>query len=208
MPTAAEVTAYWDTTASTFDTEPDHGLAAPAVRGAWSQRLREWIPDASADVLDVGCGTGSLSLVLAGHGHRVTGVDLSPNMVALAQRKLGVAGHPASIMLGDASQPPVGGLRLTSCSPGTCCGRCLIHRPPCDSGSACSALAATSSWSKDAGAPRTTAPRPRRAPPRCRGGAVLRPTSWLRHSSREHLTDPLLWGREIHDERYVLLAHI
>jgi hypothetical protein len=24
----------------------------------------------------------------------------------------------------------------------------------------------------------------------------------------EHLTDPLLWGREIHDERYVLLAHI
>jgi hypothetical protein len=24
----------------------------------------------------------------------------------------------------------------------------------------------------------------------------------------EHLTDPALWGRVVHDERYVLLAHI
>jgi ubiquinone/menaquinone biosynthesis C-methylase UbiE len=215
MPTAAEVTAYWDTTASTFDTEPDHGLSAPAVRGAWSQRLREWIPDPSADVLDVGCGTGSLSLVLAGHGHRVTGVDLSPNMVALAQRKLGVAGHPASIMLGDASQPPVGGLRFdvvlarhllwTLSDPQAALRQWIgLLRP---GGHLVLVEGCWGTADDDASSAAGTSAMP------WWGGvtadvlaAALQ--SLVARVHIEHLTDPLLWGREIHDERYVLLAHI
>ena len=39
------------------------------------------------DVLDLGCGTGSLALRLARLGLRVTGVDASPEMLALAKRK-------------------------------------------------------------------------------------------------------------------------
>ncbi|WP_435833085.1 class I SAM-dependent methyltransferase [Kitasatospora purpeofusca] len=50
------------------------------------------MPPAPADVLDVGCGTGSLSLLLAEAGHRVAGVDLSPEMVARSRRKLFDAG--------------------------------------------------------------------------------------------------------------------
>jgi SAM-dependent methyltransferase len=39
------------------------------------------------EVLDAGCGEGYLSRVLAARGARVTGVDLSPRLVALAGQK-------------------------------------------------------------------------------------------------------------------------
>ncbi|MFB8247870.1 class I SAM-dependent methyltransferase [Streptomyces sp. NPDC055952] len=95
----------WDARAASFDEEPDHGLRDPAVRRAWAGRLRDWLPGPSGDVLDLGCGTGSLSLLASEQGHRVTGVDRSPAMVALAREKL--AGRDAVFLLGDAASPPV-----------------------------------------------------------------------------------------------------
>ncbi|MZE76013.1 NUDIX hydrolase, partial [Streptomyces sp. SID5475] len=53
---------YWDAAAPEFDEEPDHGLRDPAVRAAWSARLADWLPGEPSDVLDLGCGTGSLAL--------------------------------------------------------------------------------------------------------------------------------------------------
>ncbi|NEB02166.1 class I SAM-dependent methyltransferase [Streptomyces sp. SID13726] len=100
----------WDAAAASFDEEPDHGLRDPEVRGAWAARLREWLPERGADVLDLGCGTGSLSLLAAEQGHRVTGVDLSPAMVELARAKL--AGRDAVFLVGDAAVPPVGEQRF------------------------------------------------------------------------------------------------
>jgi cyclopropane fatty-acyl-phospholipid synthase-like methyltransferase len=38
-------------------------------------------------VLDVGCGTGENALYLAGQGHSVVGIDLSPTAIEKAQRK-------------------------------------------------------------------------------------------------------------------------
>ncbi|MCG7207640.1 class I SAM-dependent methyltransferase [Streptomyces arenae] len=96
----------WDAEAARFDEEPDHGLGAPEVRAAWAERLRTWLPGRPADILDLGCGTGSLSLLAAEQGHRVTGVDSSPEMVARARTKL--AGRDAVFLLGDAAIPPVG----------------------------------------------------------------------------------------------------
>ncbi|MBW8704502.1 Malonyl-[acyl-carrier protein] O-methyltransferase [Streptomyces sp. MBT84] len=96
----------WDAAAATFDEEPDHGLRDPAVREAWAARLGEWLPSQPADVLDLGCGTGSLSLLAAERGHRVTGLDMSPAMVTKARAKL--AGRDAVFLVGDAAVPPVG----------------------------------------------------------------------------------------------------
>ncbi|MFD5480261.1 class I SAM-dependent methyltransferase [Streptomyces hawaiiensis] len=100
----------WDTEAASFDEEPDHGLRDPEVRRAWAGRLRGWLPGRAGDVLDLGCGTGSLSLLASEQGHRVTGVDLSPAMVTLAREKL--AARDAVFLVGDAAAPPVGEQRF------------------------------------------------------------------------------------------------
>jgi len=100
----------WDVESATFDEEPDHGLRDPRVREAWAERLRDWLPRAPSDVLDLGCGTGSLSLLAAEQRHRVTGVDLSRPMVDLARAKL--AGRDAVFLVGDAAAPPVGEQRF------------------------------------------------------------------------------------------------
>jgi ubiquinone/menaquinone biosynthesis C-methylase UbiE len=100
----------WDAQAASFDDEPDHGLRDPEVRRAWARRLASWLPARASDVLDLGCGTGSLSLLAAEQGHRVTGVDASPAMVDRARAKL--AGRDAAFLVGDAAAPPVGEQRF------------------------------------------------------------------------------------------------
>lgn len=44
-------------------------------------------------ILDLGCGTGELSRRLAAGGLRVTGCDISPNMLARAAARDGAGGH-------------------------------------------------------------------------------------------------------------------
>lgn len=46
-------------------------------------------------VLDAGCGTGRVAVELARRGHRVTGVDSDPSMLAVAERQ------PGRWLLGD-----------------------------------------------------------------------------------------------------------
>ncbi|HEY8306140.1 MAG TPA: class I SAM-dependent methyltransferase [Lapillicoccus sp.] len=104
--TAADVRAYWDAEAAGFDEAADHGLRDPQVRGAWGRLLREHLPEPPADVLDLGCGTGTLTVLLAEGGHRVHGVDLAPAMVAAARAKIAASGTTATVEVGDASDPP------------------------------------------------------------------------------------------------------
>jgi len=104
--TSAEVRAHWDAEAAGFDEAADHGLRDPQVRGAWDRLLREHLPEEPVDVLDLGCGTGSLTMLLAEAGHRVHGVDLAPAMVAAARAKVAASGTTATVEVGDASDPP------------------------------------------------------------------------------------------------------
>lgn len=104
----AEITEYWDAAAPAFDDEPDHGLRDGRTRAAWDRLLRSWAPSRPADVLDVGCGTGSLAVLLAAAGHRVTGLDLAPRMVEQATAKLTAARLPGRFLVGDAAAPPTG----------------------------------------------------------------------------------------------------
>jgi SAM-dependent methyltransferase len=104
LPTVRE---FWDTQSSRYDEDPDHGLRDPAAREAWRAHLTQWLPEPPATVLDLGCGTGSLSLLALEAGHRVRGVDLSPAMVAEATAKC--AGLAATFAVGDAGDPPATG---------------------------------------------------------------------------------------------------
>nr|WP_321981017.1 methyltransferase domain-containing protein [uncultured Cohaesibacter sp.] len=42
------------------------------------------LPEPPAALLDIGCGTGTFALELAGRGYKVTAVDPAPQMIALA----------------------------------------------------------------------------------------------------------------------------
>lgn len=95
----------WDQAAATFDQAPDHGLRDPVVRQAWAALLRPYLPTRVAPCLDIGCGTGSLSLLLAEAGQQVTGIDLSPAMVAQARQKAALAGQAIAFTVMEASNP-------------------------------------------------------------------------------------------------------
>ena len=57
----------------------------------WAQGLAAWI-GARTQVADLACGTGNLTLPLARMGYGVTGVDLSADMLMVAQDKARRAG--------------------------------------------------------------------------------------------------------------------
>ena len=102
---------YWDDQALTFDDEPDHGLRNSVVREAWRRLLRSALPEPPAEIADLGCGTGSLSVLLASDGYRVTGVDLSAKMIAAATSKAAASDVLVSFLHGDASDPDLESVR-------------------------------------------------------------------------------------------------
>ena len=54
--------------------------------------------------LDLGCGTGTDVVYLAGHGWEATGIDFAPEAVAAANKKAADAGVSAAFVHGDASR--------------------------------------------------------------------------------------------------------
>ena len=58
-------------------------------------------------IVDVGCGTGSLSILLAEMGHDVHGLDYSAGMLAAGKKKARGL-HRVTFSLGDASVPDPG----------------------------------------------------------------------------------------------------
>ena len=71
-----------------FDAGFGHSISTAAERAAWNRILDLAIAGrGSIEALDAGCGTGFLSFELAARGHRVTGVDFAPAMLAEARRK-------------------------------------------------------------------------------------------------------------------------
>jgi SAM-dependent methyltransferase len=190
------MTEDWDAAAATFDDDADHGLRDPAVRAAWAGLLLPLMPEPPAAVLDLGCGTGSLSVLLASAGHDVRGLDSSPRMLDLARLK--GTGLAVEFTHGDAADPPYerGSADVVLCRhvlwalddrdavmarwvrllrPG---GRLVLVE---------------GRWGTGAGLPAAE----------CRDLVLRhRTVGDVRHLSG----DPALWGRDVDDERYLLLS--
>jgi SAM-dependent methyltransferase len=101
------ITKCWNGASVSYDATPGHGLMSEAERNAWQRVLRGVLPPPPADVLDVGTGTGFMAFRAHELGHRVTGVDLSDEMLAVARRTAaGMDGAPA-FLTRDAMAPPL-----------------------------------------------------------------------------------------------------
>jgi SAM-dependent methyltransferase len=107
MRASDETTDYWNDYAGEYDAEPDHGLGDPTTRAAWRGLLERWLPTQSSHVVDLACGTGSLTALIAGLGHSVIGVDLAGNMVERASAKSLEFAELVTIEQGDVCLPPI-----------------------------------------------------------------------------------------------------
>jgi SAM-dependent methyltransferase len=186
----------WDAEAETYDEPADHGLADPDVRAAWRTLLLGVLPPPPAVVADLGCGTGSLGLLLTDAGHWVDGIDFSPAMVARATEKLrGV--ETATVAQGDVSAPdlPSASYDVVLCrhvlwalpDPAAALRRWLDLLVPTGR-----LVLVEGSWSTGAG---LTAAQ-----------TVELLTSVGLDPTVTRLDDPALWGHEIEDERYLVTA--
>ena len=99
------VRQHWDGRAAEFDKEASHGLLNDAQARAWHELISRVTGAVSLDALDVGCGTGFLSLLLARLGHRVTGIDVAPAMLGMARHKAAAHGLTVDFRNADAEAP-------------------------------------------------------------------------------------------------------
>lgn len=148
-------------------------------------------------MVDLGCGTGTLTALLGGLGHRLRALDSSARMVDAARAKLAEAGHDVPVVVADASLPPYG----EGSADVVLCRDVLWALPDPD--------AVLARW--------TSLLRPG-------GQLVLVEGRWQTGGGisaaecetlvRPHcadvtvevLADPAYWGRPIDDERYLLIA--
>ncbi len=184
----------WDREAQTFDEAADHGLADSACREAWRSLLLEHLPPAPATVADLGCGTGTLALLLAEEGYAVDGVDFSPEMVRLARAK---AGQVATFHEADAAAPPLSPAAYDVVlsrhvlwampSPAAALERWIALLRP-----AGRLLLVEGSWSTGAGltAEETV--------------ELVAATGYRPQLRR--MPEPVFWGRDITDDRYLVVA--
>ena len=105
-----EIIERWDYSSQRYDGYHGHGIKSRAETEAWRDLFSRLLPEKGLKILEVGCGTCEISLLLAGLGHEVHGLDISPKMLAKAEVKAGNLlknnGGGLNLHLGDAEDPP------------------------------------------------------------------------------------------------------
>lgn len=99
------IVSYWSKRSSSFKEQRRAELHDP-IAERWMTEIREHIPrDRKLRILDVGCGTGYFSILLAKEGHEVTGIDLTPDMIEKGRLLAEEEGAVCSLQVGDAEHP-------------------------------------------------------------------------------------------------------
>lgn len=99
------IRSMWDVSSLKYDTHDGHGIKTITERDAWKKAIGKALPGNGLDILDVGCGTGEMSLVLSEMGHKVEGIDLSEKMLARAREKARSSRQKIRFSIGDAESP-------------------------------------------------------------------------------------------------------
>ena len=99
------IAGYWTRRASLF-AEQRRREYSSEKRGLWEAEFRQYLPKTEPlDVLDIGTGAGFFAFLLAKQGHRVTGIDLSEDMIRQAEAASARLGTPALFRTMDAEKP-------------------------------------------------------------------------------------------------------
>jgi len=102
------IRTWWDEDSRTYDRSPSHAASDPVEAAAWRAALDGYLPPPPSRVLDVGAGTGALSLLTADLGHEVTALDLSSGMLKRLEEKAAARDLNIEIVNGPANEPPKG----------------------------------------------------------------------------------------------------
>jgi ubiquinone/menaquinone biosynthesis C-methylase UbiE len=97
---------YWNSEAKGYNRGIEPLLHSQKNNQGWKSLFSELLGTEPLKILDVGTGPGSISILLAEMGHDVTGVDLSEQMLTLAQKNADACGVMIKLKKGDAEKLP------------------------------------------------------------------------------------------------------
>lgn len=99
------MTQYWGCRAEKFSDLRRREFAGEKHR-QWAAELDRYIPSGrKLRILDIGTGTGFFAFLLAERGHAVTAIDLTPEMIAEAERMGKKLGLSVDFRVMDAEHP-------------------------------------------------------------------------------------------------------
>lgn len=102
----SEIEETWTAESQYYDGYVSHGIQTEEEKALWTETFNSVLPEGQKlHVLDVGCGTGAMGLLLAEMGHYVSGIDLSEGMMAVGRKKAHDLGCNMVFEIGDAENP-------------------------------------------------------------------------------------------------------
>jgi ubiquinone/menaquinone biosynthesis C-methylase UbiE len=96
----AQIESYWSWRSEIYD-------VACSKHYQWNEVfMSPFCESGPLNLLDMGTGSGFIAIGFAEKGHRVTGLDLAPEMLKLARKKANGENVSVNFMLGNAQEPP------------------------------------------------------------------------------------------------------
>lgn len=99
-----KVTEHWNDRAPSYIRNHNRLFNHPTISSRWTRLVAELVgPAENLEILDAGCGPATLTRALVELGHRVTAVDVSGEMLAIARAILGANAEKVKFLQADAS---------------------------------------------------------------------------------------------------------